>query len=93
MKVHHSLAWMDRVLVMDGGKLVDDGKPRDLLADTDGSLYYGAANEKDGHKAVEAELQVAVWPGMLKNRAPENDQKIDPLNLLKKSILHLQSLM
>ncbi|KAJ4145511.1 hypothetical protein LMH87_004359 [Akanthomyces muscarius] len=55
-----SLAWMDRVLVMDGGKLVEDGKPRDLLAGPDGSSYYRAAIEKDGSKAVEAALQVAV---------------------------------
>lgn len=55
-----SLAWMDRVLVMDGGKLVEDGKPRDLLAGTSGSSYYRAAIEKDGHKAVAAALKVAV---------------------------------
>ncbi|OAQ95919.1 hypothetical protein LLEC1_04564 [Akanthomyces lecanii] len=55
-----SLAWMDRVLVMDGGKLVEDGKPCDLLAGSDGSSYYRAAIEKDGPKAVEAALQIAV---------------------------------
>lgn len=55
-----SLAWMDRVLVMENGKLVEDGKPRDLLSGPDGSSYYRTAIEKDGSKAVQAALQIAV---------------------------------
>ncbi|OAA66093.1 ABC transporter, transmembrane domain, type 1 [Cordyceps fumosorosea ARSEF 2679] len=54
-----SLAWMDRVLVMDAGRLVEDGRPRDLLSDG-AKGYYRAAIEKDGPKAIQAALQVAV---------------------------------
>lgn len=57
-----SLAWMDRVLVMDNGKLVEDGKPCDLLSSTNKSSYYRTSIEKDGPGAVNAALQVAeTW--------------------------------
>ncbi|KAJ6785291.1 hypothetical protein PWT90_01091 [Aphanocladium album] len=55
-----SLAWMDRVIVMENGKLLEDGKPRDLLSGSDGSSYYRAAIEKDGPRAVQAALETAV---------------------------------
>ncbi|KAJ3492703.1 hypothetical protein NLG97_g5201 [Lecanicillium saksenae] len=55
-----SLAWMDRVLVMENGNLVEDGKPRDLLSGSGGSSYYRAAIEKDGPRAVQAALETAI---------------------------------
>lgn len=69
-----SLAWMDRVLVMDGGRLVEDGKPRDLLHSGPGGgssspSYYRAAIDKDGPTAVQAALQVAEeWDAKRKAR-------------------------
>lgn len=60
-----SLAWMDRVLVMDNGKLVEDGSPRDLLSG--GESYYQAAIEKDGAKAVQSALEIATEWGAKKS--------------------------
>lgn len=64
-----SLAWMDRVLVMENGKLVEDGKPRDLLSSANNTSYYRAAIEKDGPRAVENALQIAVkWDIKIQGR-------------------------
>lgn len=64
-----SLAWMDRVLVMKNGKLVEDGKPRDLLSSGDEASYYRAAIEKEGPRAVENALQIAVeWDTKMQSR-------------------------
>lgn len=67
---------MDRVLVMDGGRLVEDGKPRDLLRSGPGPgggssspSYYRAAIDKDGPTAVQVALQVAEeWDAKRKSK-------------------------
>ncbi|XWW96772.1 hypothetical protein V2A60_004752 [Cordyceps javanica] len=66
-----SLAWMDRVLVMDGGRLVEDGKPLELLSGPDdSSSYYRTAIAKDGPKAVQSARQMALeWDSKRSNRA------------------------
>lgn len=52
-----SLAWLDRILVMDGGRVVEEGTPAVLL-EREGS-YYRTAVRAEGEKTFEAALVVA----------------------------------
>lgn len=68
-----SLAWMDRVLVMENGKVVEDGSPRALLEsshDSEGSAaesYYRTSIQQDGPKALERALNTAMHWDSLKH--------------------------
>lgn len=52
-----SLAWLDRIVVMDTGKVVEEGSPSALL-DREGS-YYRRAVRTEGERAFQAALAVA----------------------------------
>ncbi|PSR82837.1 P-loop containing nucleoside triphosphate hydrolase protein [Coniella lustricola] len=61
-----SLAWMDRIIVMEDGKVVEEGTPLDLLADRGateeghvGESYYRAAVRTEGEEALQAALAMA----------------------------------
>ncbi len=56
-----SLAWMDRVLVMEDGQVVEDGSPRALLEGSGSAKdsYYRASIAKDGPNAVARALETA----------------------------------
>ena len=52
-----SLAWMDRILVMDNGRVVEDGSPANLLG-RHGS-YYRSSILQDGRMALQNAMQIA----------------------------------
>ncbi|KAM3517041.1 hypothetical protein NHJ13051_009346 [Beauveria bassiana] len=52
-----SLAWMDRILVMDNGRVVEDGSPADLLGRHDS--YYRSSILQDGRMALHNAMQTA----------------------------------
>ncbi|KAF3767031.1 P-loop containing nucleoside triphosphate hydrolase protein [Cryphonectria parasitica EP155] len=52
-----SLAWLDRIIVMETGKIVEEGTPAELL-ENEGSYYYKAVRT-EGERALQAALVVA----------------------------------
>lgn len=51
-----SLAWLDRIVVMDSGKIVEEGSPQELLQQ---ESYYCHAVKTEGDGALQAALTVA----------------------------------
>lgn len=52
-----TLAWMDRVITVDSGRIVEDGTPADLLQQRESYFYQVIAREGDG--AVRTALATA----------------------------------
>lgn len=52
-----SLAWMDRILVMDNGRVVEDGSPTKLLRRHDS--YYRSSILQDGQMALQNAMHIA----------------------------------
>jgi ATP-binding cassette subfamily C (CFTR/MRP) protein 10 len=58
-----SLAWMDRVLVMEDGRIIEDGNPSTLLQENGAGResYYRTSVAKDGLKAVAKASETAKY--------------------------------
>jgi ABC-type protease/lipase transport system fused ATPase/permease subunit len=75
-----SLTWMDRILVMDDGKIAEDDSPLALLQKTykekhDGGTresYYREAVKLEGGKALQQAIQSAKFSAMSRHRRKEH---------------------
>lgn len=73
-----SLSWMDRIIVMDNGRVVEDGSPLALLepaladGETMETSHYKSSIEQDGAEALLKALESARhWENVKRNaRAP-----------------------
>lgn len=52
-----TLAWMDRIITVDAGRIVESGVPEDLLRQQDSHFYQAIA--RDGEGAIRSALAVA----------------------------------
>lgn len=52
-----TLSWMDRIITVDSGRIVEDGAPKDLLRQQNSYFYQVIA--RDGEGAIRSALAVA----------------------------------
>lgn len=52
-----TLAWMDRIITVDAGRIVESGVPEDLLRQQDSHFYQAIA--RDGEGAIRSALVAA----------------------------------